>query len=294
MKENKASITAYTVLQGLMYISKKTQHSYLVPKEAADIGEKILRFSEEGRKRLQQIDSFGFKLSVKLREFLFLPGLTIHYALRKRCIEQYARQELESGIKQIICLGAGFDGLAVRLAKEYPDVSFIEIDHPATQEFKREALQELGQENLQYLSIDFTHQNIEGRLGEFENFKADLPSLYICEGVTMYLTEDEVADMFRAIRKLSGGGTKLLFTALEPQNSPKNNVRKLLDIYLRLIAEPIKWTCRALEMADFLQKHNASLVSIDDTARFKEKFIQSSDMSKLHEGEYVVLAEFID
>ena len=47
-------------------------------------------------------------------------------------------------------------------------------------------------------------------------------------------------------------------------------------------------------MRDFLQKHTALLVSIDDTARFKEKFIQSSDMSKLHEGEYVILAEFLD
>ncbi|WP_417789220.1 class I SAM-dependent methyltransferase [Terasakiella pusilla] len=292
MKENKASITAYTVLQGIMYVAKRTKYKDLVPKDMKDLGEKVLSCSEEGQKRLAQLEKKGFALGVKIREYIFLPGITLHYILRKRAIEHRTREFLKAGVKQVVCLGAGFDSLALRLAEEMPDVNFIEIDHPDTQQFKAQALQESQRENLHYLSIDFTHQNLEDRLKECTGFTPSLPSLYICEGVTMYLTSEEITHMFTAIHNLSGTGTKFLFTALEPQDSPRNNTRKILDYYLKLIGEPIKWTMESPELEAFLKQQKCKILSLDETDQFRDMFLKGNDPVTLHRGEYLAAAEF--
>lgn len=292
MKENKASITAYTVLQGIMYVAKGNKYKDLVPKDMRDLGEKVLSCSEEGQKRLAQLDKKGFSLGVKIREFLFLPGITLHYILRKRAIEHRTRAFLKAGVKQVVCLGAGFDSLALRLAAELPDVNFIEIDHPDTQQFKAQALQDSQKPNLQYLSIDFTHQNLEDRLQQFAGFDPSLPSLYICEGVTMYLTAEEITHMFTSIYNLSGADTKFLFTALEPQNSPRNNTRKILDYYLNLIGEPIKWTMESPAMEAFLKQQHCTLLSLDETDQFRDMFLKENDQVTLHRGEYLTACAF--
>ena len=276
-----------------MYVAQRSKHAYLVPEPVTRVGEEILSHSDEGRRRLNQIHKPGFTWSVRIREFLFLPGITLHYVLRKRCIELRTREFLEGGVQQVVCLGAGFDSLALRLSKEFSGVNFIEIDHPDTQRFKVKALQDHRAGNLHYLDIDFTHQNLEDRLQSFEGFARDLRTLFICEGVTMYLSVDEVRHMFGAIRLLGGKGTKFLFTALEPRNSPRNNTRKLLDYYLRLIGEPIKWSMDSTQAVTFLEGQGCKLLSLDDTPKFKELFIKTADKVKLHHGEYVIAAEFL-
>ena len=297
MKENTASSTAYTVLQGLIYIAKCTEHRYLVPDEMVRLGEQVLLASDEGRKRLAELDKPTIRIKTGIREFIFLPGITLHYILRKRCIEEKTREAIADGVTQVVSLGAGFDSLAYRLSCEFPDVNFIEIDHPDTQKFKESAFDQTAdvradQENLSYLSVDFTHQNIEDRLQGFAAFDGDRPTLFISEGVTMYLTEGEIAHMFQSIRNLSGAGTKFLFTALEPRESSRNNTRLALFLYLKLIGEPIKWSIEAPRLGAFLEKQGCVLHSIDATEDFKRHYLRSGSQPRLHHGEYVAMAEF--
>lgn len=292
MKENKASQTAYTVLQGLMYVARKTRHKDLVTEEMRAYGEMILSATQEGQKRLHQIEQPGFGWSVRIREALLVPGLTLHYILRKKAIEYRARQLIAEGVEQIICLGAGFDSLALRLANEFRHVNVIEIDHPETQRDKVDALQESQQDNFHYLDIDFTHQNLQDRLTQFVHFQKDKRSLYICEGVMMYLNEADITHMFQAIRHLSGVGTDFLFTALEPANSSQNNSRKLLYLILKLMGEPIKWDMPQTAIADFLATQNCILCHLDNTNSFKKLFLTDDDQSVLHHGEYLVQTRF--
>lgn len=294
MKENKASSTAFTVLQGIMFIAKHSPHHYLVEDEMRRLGDIVLSGSEEGRARLKQLDKLGLSIAVKLREFIFLPGITLHYILRKRCVETKTREAIANGAKQIINLGAGFDSLALRLSKEYPEINFIEIDHPDTQNLKVSAFKSEAEtaHNFHYLSVDFTHQNIQNRLAEFDKFKPDLATLFICEGVLMYLTEEEIDSLFASIRTLTKAGTKLLFTAIEPQGSPRNNIRNLLFLYLKIIGEPIKWALDSAKLDGFLDEQHCRLLSMDNTVDFKKNYMRPGSNITLHHGEYVVLAEF--
>jgi len=295
MKENKASSTAFSVLQGFLYTAQSKQYGYLVSEEMQALGIKILSASKEGRQRLQQLQKPWLDIAVKLKEFLLLPGITLHYVLRKRCIEDITRQAIADGYTQVINLGAGFDGLLWTLHSEHPQVNFIELDHPATHNLKVQALAdpEKPVNNMHFLSIDFTHQDLESVLNESSAFKTHSKTLFICEGVLMYLQTSEIDTLFNAIRSLSGQHGLFTFTCLEPQGSVNNNSRTALFYYLKLIDEPIKWALESEKMANFLQQHHTQQKLIKGTDAFKQDYLKQPIKQTLHYGEYVVLTEFL-
>jgi O-methyltransferase involved in polyketide biosynthesis len=91
-------------------------------------------------------------------ERISIPGIYLHYALRKLCIEQIAKEFLESApVEQVAVIAGGFDPLLAMLSQQYESVTFFELDHPATQQAKRLALTKLGHaNNLTLIPIDLT------------------------------------------------------------------------------------------------------------------------------------------
>jgi len=99
MKENEASSTAFTVLQSVLYIASHSIHSKLVSNDLKDASLKIILNSDKGKKRFKQLNSWWFKPIVSLIEKLIMPGITLHYVLRKRYIEEYTLKAIENGVK---------------------------------------------------------------------------------------------------------------------------------------------------------------------------------------------------
>ena len=62
-------------------------------------------------------------------ERITIPGILLHYALRKKCIAKLARSALANGGTQVVVIGAGFDPLSSELQREFPTALFWEIDH---------------------------------------------------------------------------------------------------------------------------------------------------------------------
>ncbi|NMH63641.1 class I SAM-dependent methyltransferase [Shewanella salipaludis] len=294
MKENQASLTAFTVLQGLLYVAKRTQFSALVAQEQVDFAELILSQSAEGKKRLEQIDKPSAKWSVKLREALLLPGITLHYALRKKYIEEAALDAIANGVTQVVNLGAGFDGLAYQLSGRYPDVEFIEVDHPQTHRLKSRALaaQLMGRNNFHFLSVDFTKQELQSALSDSEHFDSSQKTLFISEGVLMYLEQSDIDKMFNAISQSTYADSSVIFTCLEPKGSPKNNMRSLLFGYLKMVGEPIKWMLPSEAVEDFLAQYQCSLMSYAGTEELKQKYVTQPGRHSFHTGEYLVVGHF--
>jgi O-methyltransferase involved in polyketide biosynthesis len=112
MKKDKASNTAYNVLQGVIFCARQPQLTGLVDAETVKVGECILSASEEGRRRIQQLNSPIYRLVLRLMEWILLPGIILHYVLRKRFIEDRVIEAIASGVTQVINIGAGFDTLA--------------------------------------------------------------------------------------------------------------------------------------------------------------------------------------
>ncbi len=294
MKDDQASSTAYTVLQGILYVAQSTPYAYLVDEEVVKVGKQILQGSEEGRNRLQQLNGTAFRWGVKLREAIMLPGITLHYILRKNHVESITRQAIEQGITQVIMLGAGFDTLPWRLHKAHNDINFIEIDHPATQKAKLGALDKNHEkgDNLHFLSVDFAKQTLKTALSEFDKFDPSRKTLFICEGVMMYLSPKDVDILLDSVKELTGPGTEFVFSALEPQGTAKNTIPKLLYFYLKMINEPITWDLESKDMANFLQQRHFELLGLAGRDELLSAYVKDSQNVKLHSGEYFCHCRF--
>lgn len=292
MKDNQASSTAYTVLQGLMFIADNPEYQHLVSKRNREIGRHILNSSEEGRKRLNQINSGLGKILLPIMERLMLPKISLHYGLRKAFIEKHVRQAIDEGITQVVNLGAGFDTLLYRLAEENAGLNCIEIDHPATHKVKAAALsnKEYKLTNLHFLPVDFTHQTLSDELGGFAQFDAQRPTVCIVEGVLMYLTPEQIYHLFSSLMALLHHPNRhLVFTALEPASHHPESHGPLLNLYLKFKKEPLNWICSETHLADFMDKSDFKLVETANGEDFRTEFTPQYN-GPIHRGEYGAVA----
>ncbi len=115
---------------------------------------------------------------------------------RSRYMDDVLTEALDQGIQQLVILGAGFDSRAYRFDRLKTGVKVFEVDHPTTQKNKRKKLDRiLGPKGIPnhvvFVPVDFTRDSLAARLlgnGYMEQSK----TLFIWEGVTMYLDETSV------------------------------------------------------------------------------------------------------
>lgn len=294
MKEQVSS-TALTVLQGILYTAQDFRYSGLVSDEMKEGCFKILAATPEGQKRLRQLDSAWVRSLVPFIERLMMPGITLHYVLRKRYIEDVVRQAIADGCTQVVNVGAGFDTLASRLAKQHPQVNFIEIDHPATHQLKRKALMtsEGGTSlNLHLLSADLMTERLEQVLENAEFVKSDAPTVCILEGVLMYLDAKSVEQVFSSFAQCLNSGIRVAMTAVGPASSSDNSYGWLLKMYLAVVGESLNWTVKKTDIENFLNSLGYDLVVSADSKDFRRKYLPENDTSVLHNGEYIAVADY--
>lgn len=172
-----------------------------------------------------------------------IPGALSSGVARTRYIDELLHQAVRNGVKQVIILGAGYDTRALRLGflRALP---VIEIDHPSTAKLKQErVIRSMGRlpENVTYIPVDFNQQGLE-ELIILQQVDASLPTAFVWEGVTNYLTADAVASTFSFIQHFASG-SYVIFTYVDEKvlNDPAAYFggQKLLRD-LRQIEE--KWT----------------------------------------------------
>lgn len=109
--------------------------------------------------------------------------------LRVRAIDVELEAALTPDRKQVVILGAGLDTRALRMQSLAP-VAVFEVDHPATQAYKRQkasAFHPLSR-SLKFVAVDFEHSSLTDKLVE-AGFRRDEATIWIWEGVVMYLTD---------------------------------------------------------------------------------------------------------
>jgi methyltransferase (TIGR00027 family) len=117
--------------------------------------------------------------SISLRAFL---------VARSRYAEDNLRKAVERGVEQYVLLGAGLDTFAYR--NSFAQLRVFEVDHPATQQWKRELLQRNRiaiPESVTYTPVDFERQSLSAQLGD-TGFNQRAPTFFAWLGVVPYLT----------------------------------------------------------------------------------------------------------
>lgn len=133
----------------------------------------------------------------KLRQELpasALLAFTRWICVRSRVTEGIVERGAADGVGQYVILGAGLDSFAYRRRDLLEHIRMFEVDHPASQQWKRRRLRELRidpPDNLVYAPIDFEQQALRDGLTD-AGFDFDARAVWSWIGVTMYLTTDAI------------------------------------------------------------------------------------------------------
>lgn len=121
-------------------------------------------------------------------------------ATRARIIDDLLRQKISAKPDQrVILIGAGFDSRAFRL----PGGRWVELDHPAVMAIKDSVLPANEAENeLTRIGIDFATERLAAKLA---SVAGEEEAIVILEGVSMYLTQDQLRDTVDTLRMLLPG-----------------------------------------------------------------------------------------
>jgi methyltransferase (TIGR00027 family) len=126
---------------------------------------------------------------------------------------------LDRKVTQIVHVGAGYDGRALRYAA--PGVRWWEVDRAVTQEDKRSRLARLGlaADNVTFVALDLADGGLAATLTA-AGFCPDAPALYLAEGVAPYLEAETLRDLLRELRSVATVGTRLAISLRRPGADP--------------------------------------------------------------------------
>ncbi len=135
---------------------------------------------------------------------------------RSRIAEDALAAAVERGIRQIVILGAGLDTFALRNPHQAAGIRIYEVDHPATQAWKRRRLAEAQIELppwLVFVPVDFEQDNVGEKLLA-AGFQHNAPAFFTWLGVVPYLTEDAVHLTLNYIASIPN--SEVVFDYMEP------------------------------------------------------------------------------
>ena len=140
-------------------------------------------------------------------------GIYEYVIARTRFMDARFKEALEQGFDQAIIFGAGFDSRAQRFQGINRCTRIFELDAPVTQEEKIKGLEKKGifvPDQLTFVPVNFNRDSLEDRLAQ-AGYRPGLKTLYLLEGVLMYLDAGGVDLTLDYIQKTAGIGSRVAF-----------------------------------------------------------------------------------
>ena len=210
-----------------------------------------------------------------LSGYFFVNARTLH-------IDAQLAKAAADGIRQIVVLGAGYDSRAYRFHQAYPKLVFFEVDLPEMIASKKQAVARLLKtlpRHVRYAPIDFNTQALDGVLAG-AGYDRSARSLFIIEGVVMYVNEAGNRATFEFIGKNAASGSRVVYDYL---------LRRVVDgdyagLYgaakltrgVAAIGEPFVSGWTPQEAAAFASQHGLSVVDDLDHVELTRRYLTNS------------------
>jgi methyltransferase (TIGR00027 family) len=162
--------------------------------------------------------------------------MRLFIAARSRFAEDRLAQAVLRGLRQVVVLGAGLDTFGLRNPHAAKALHVFEVDHPATQAWKRRRLAEAGlsaSEFLHFAAIDFERQSLMHVLAQ-SGFRREDPAFFIWLGVVPYLTRPAIFATLAAIAELDDAA--VVFDYAEPPEASPPAQRARLEARMARVA----------------------------------------------------------
>lgn len=154
---------------------------------------------DEKRKKLPS-DAYRRAVMEKVKS----SGLYEYVIARTAHFDDLFVSAIKEGMLQIVLLGAGYDSRAYRFPLGATKI--FEVDAPFTQERKISILktQRIDHGTTVFVLVDFEKDNLFQRLSE-NGYMPSQNTLFLLEGIILYLSPEAVDTTFRAIKQNSSG-----------------------------------------------------------------------------------------
>jgi methyltransferase (TIGR00027 family) len=186
-------------------------------------------------------------------------------AVRSRFVEDFVDSAVAAGVSQYVVLGAGIDSFAYRRADLIECLTIFEVDHPLSQAWKRNRLDELNftlPRNVVFAAVDFETQSLGAAL-RASGFGFDKRAVVSLIGVTMYLASEAIHATLDTVASCAQG-TRLVLTYDQPPDVLDKRGRALLADVSGTAArygEPFVSLFRRNEMERLLVEHGFDSVT---------------------------------
>lgn len=181
--------------------------------------------------------------------------------------------------EQMIILGARFDSRAWRLPT-LRDTIVFEVDHPDTQALKTAATTDLPvlAKEIRFVPVDFRRDELRTALHR-AGHDPSLKTLWLWEGVTMYLTPDEVTRTLGSAEAVSAGASMLVLTYMARESGmiPRS-------LLLTFLGEPARSAFTESEIADLGRSCGWVTISNSGIEEWKSRFSCSFQLTRRNVG----------
>ena len=148
-------------------------------------------------------------------------------AARSRIAEDALSRAVERGLRQIVVLGAGLDTFALRNPHSARGILVYEVDHPATQEWKRQRLADAEialPPWLVLVPVDFEREDLGEKLLA-AGLQQNSPAFFSWLGVVPYLTDEAIGRTLDYIASVEN--SEVVFDYMEPPEAFSDELRQL-------------------------------------------------------------------
>jgi methyltransferase (TIGR00027 family) len=165
------------------------------------------------------------------------------------------------GVRQVVVGAAGYDGRAFRYAKS--GVCWFEVDHPGTQQDKRERLARLGVAagQVRFVAADFTRDPVADRLTA-AGLDPAKPGLFLLEGVAVYLEQAVLERVLRQFRQVARAGSRLAISV--SLSGADGEARSRFQASVATLGEPSRSTLEADEATEVLARTGWRVMAAED------------------------------
>lgn len=123
-------------------------------------------------------------------------------------------------------------------------MNFFEIDHPATAHLKAKGIDAMGQrKNLHLIPENLCKRKLVDILKTNKSWEQNAPTVFVAEGLVMYLPPEAVRELFCQCAKMSGVGSRIAFTYIPTGTDGRPDAGQWTGLMLwlqKMIGEP--WT----------------------------------------------------
>jgi methyltransferase (TIGR00027 family) len=189
-------------------------------------------------------------------------------------------------VDQFVLMGAGYD------TRAYGDlaasgVTVFEVDQANVQEHKRSMIAAAGIrcENVTFVSVDFSVDNLFSKLAA-SGFDASRKTLFLWEGVSLYLSAEQVAATLAMVKQRAQSGSVLVADLYADRLVRTLGKANLNERVLEMTSETLDFS---LPFATNWQQVLADFVTSQSLQQGETHFLGSSNKA----GPYAVVVEMI-